>query len=1203
MEKSVERLIDKARKLLDKNYLERAEQLVTRGLEQHANDTDLLSIDIYIALKYKTWQKALARIIYALRFAPIRVLFQDEGIRALFGCFIHEPAFRTALFEYLLNHQFYSEIYFILCKATESECEELIEIWIKASEGVSDPIASGNWYIALGIGHCKKGNTNSFQNAWKKAVKKVHSSLPGLIAFCRRENLLNLNTIEDRLFLIELFLLSDSIQKGLTLMKLMGQESADLAKAVLKKFHSFPLPAEYLSEFTILKTNLALLAEDTSYLKTLQGEWSSLNSEQLFNIQKAISIGVKERSERRELLLHVVEAFFSNQDWESSAHLLETMYREEKDSEIIAMMEHLLDRYPIMPHLHLKVGDFQLNKGLIAQALKHFSMVKDVPEYNRIIQVKLENLASSHLERELVETLFDFYSSESDKIPLFGINAYLNNKGSEWLANCVLERLPGVGLSPFWFMFLIQHHFKQSDHHNALNYTIRFIETHPEVAYETIPLIEKHMEQLKDSVIPVITAINRNIEKLACRNAWKLIESQLERASTISQNAERTEFFSMLHKAEDLFKKGEIVIGLQLLQRMAQQFEDAVEDVLKFIDSLKVDDPFLKDWIETKLSILLRNDRYEELLQFAKPVLLDIRFRAHISTIHQYIGWSYQAIGNVRDAIEHFCYGSLDKKWYKKNLPFFKEHIFRGHSNMIPNVLSLIQQNGDEKGAQEFLELWYEFRPGDLNKIIAFQEEFSKEHVSPASQAQMVLWVAENEEFTKAREMLKSFDPRIQEYGDYLPRIVQIFKLRQPNDPTARFLMGRYYLFQKQTGKAINIFRNLIQDLPHTLEDVYIYMKKFLKKHIAESEPELIFGLLIRIALDQKLFSEAVDLLREFAKWDHKAAASFLDGVYKVMKTGDVDKKVLFDFLKLNAEWHDYKRVCEIEEQGLLGSEMLQERLEWLVIASKNPSLRSRSLALRAKMLFNEQRFEDCIKLVFLVMDNVYATEKHAELLEMGLMLIHRFPKNIDLKRVVAFSCWKHGLFSEARPLFEHLLLSDKFSFRIEAFAILKEMGVDPSFSVLVKDHAKNKDQVLAQLNAVYHRVRQFQFEMMDAGEYEADENIFFWLLDQERLLEYRKLLDDAKQHFNQQQVNLLRAYYLRKKGKINQAAFSLLREPCPPEIKKMFFMEAGLWEQALLIEDSSVTDVVLRKYIWAMQRQHKLAVSHLSHLSNKISQ
>jgi len=1202
MDKNIERTLEKVRKLVDKNQVDKADHVLAKALELHSTDHDLLSADIYISLKYKSWQVALARIIYSLRYAPIQEIIQNENIALLFDCFLHDPAFRSSLFEYLLNHQYYSEILYILDSVTQDQSEQLVRSWEKAAEGVSDAEASGYWYLACGIAK-HKSNRDEFKDAWRMTVRQVPGVLPGLIAFCKKTGVMDLASIEDRIFLIELFLLSGSIAKGLTLMKVMGNESVEYATLLLERFKTTELPDEHQNEFIILKTSLALMSGNYHYLSSMQGEWASLSSEQLFNIQKAVSLDVNDSKIRKRLLLHIVQAYFTQEDWESAAQLLETMDQEEPDSEVMAMMEHLLERYPIIPHLHIKVGDFQLDKGLVQQALSHYDMVRDVPEYHDAIITKFEKLFEKNFSKELVESLLAYYPSDSDKVPLLGLNVLLSEQYShvqDWFPNAILEKIPGPRLSPFWHLFLVSHLFYQKDYLNALNYSVQFIEECPEVAYEIIPLLEQNIQNLKDTVIPLVSAINSKMDELECSDVWAVLLELLERSATISQNVEHSTFFKTLHKVESLLHKGEVSVALQMLQRMAQKYEDATDDILKFLDSKESPGPFLIEWAETKFSILLRGERFEQLLQFGKPLLLDSRFREHVSMIHQYLGWANQSLGHIDKAIEHFCYGSLEKKWYRKNIDFFRTHLFHGYNEMLPNVLSLVHQYADEITAQDLLDLWYETNPSDLDRIYQFQEEFFTSHPSPRSTSQTIIWAVECGEYKKAREILMSLDPRIPEYGDYLPKIVQIFKLKQPQDPTARFLLGRYHLFQGKTSRAVDVFRNLIQDLPHTLDDVFVYLKKTLNKGISKSEPSLIFGLLIRIALDQKLYNEAILLLREFGKWDQKGSSSFLDGVFKVLKTSINEKQAYFEFTKLNAEWGDYKRVCEIEETGILGEEMLEQRLEWLKTATEVPSIRLRAMALRAKLNFEIQEFEKSKQFILEGFGDLYSTTQDSNLLDIAQQLVLRFPTDLRLKRVVAFSSWRHGRPFEARPMFEELLICSEENYQIEAFAMLKELGVSPAFGNLFQNQKLKKDEVLGKLKVVYDKVKEHQLKMIEEGSLKPGESVFFWLLDQGRFPEYRRLLQECEDQIVPEQVRILKAYYLRSKGKINQAAFSLLHNACPSEIKKMFFMEAGLWEQALLIQDSSTSDLIVRKRIWDMQGKPKLVVAHLSHIRSK---
>jgi len=1206
MEKHTEKALEKIHRFFAKNQVEKAEQLLHAELETAPSSPELLKLRFYYALKHRSWQSVLGYLTQTTRYLPVQALVDEEISNLLFLSFENSPAFKSAFFEFLLNNQYYQAVLHLLNMGGEQKCKGFVQSWDQAAEQISDSISSGNWYVASGIAYLQCHDMASFKNSWRQAVSKAPSVLPAIIGFCQRTGMVDLSGTEERIFLIELFLLAGSVKKGLTLMKVMADESQEYARLLLRHFKDFRLEGEDQTKLIQLKTSLGISAEDLTFLQSIQGEWIELNVEQLFIVQKALLQSTVEPDKRKKLMLGVVQAYFAKEEWESSAQLLETLDEEKKDPEIIAMMEHLLERYPIIPRLHVKVGDFQLSRGMVSQAVQHYLMVLEVPKFRKSVIQKLEHAILSENSYEVIEHLIDFYPADSCTIPILGLRLLLSpveTKNYDWFPNCFLQKMPMGPLHPLWYMFLIALDFDRDEISSAVQYTVRFIEECPDHCYEAIPLIENNSTIMAPYVVQLISAISKNLSSLAQKDIWSQTLKHLEKSSSISQNLEGSDFFKTLHEIEDLIENKEFSLGFQMLQRMAHKHEDALDEVIKFHNTVVPPEDFFAEWAETKMGILLRGEKFDSLLQFSKSLLIDNRMRQHVSLVHQYLGWCQESSGNIELAIEHFCYGALEKKWFRQNFEFFKNHLFQGFHDQISNVLALIKKYGDDIAAQEISELWYEHKPEEVQHIHQFNEDYYQQHQSGRSTSNLVLWAVSNREFSRAREILKSLDPREAQFGIFLPKIVQVFKLKQPQDPTARFLLGRFFLFQNQTEKAVDVFRDLVRDLPHTLDDVFSYLKKSVVKGICKVDPHLIFGLLIRISLDQKLFREGIDLLREFGKWDQKAASSFVEGIFKVLKQDPEEKQAYYDFLKLNAEWGDYVKVCEIEETGVLAEELFEERMEWLKTASTIPDLKNRAIALRARILFSVRNFDGCRKLILLAIGDVFSCDPNPELLESSRGLLNRFGDDLTLQRAVAFSLWRNNKYFEAIPLFKKLLKCNVSEFRIDAFALLKEMGEHPNFKDLFVDGDSKKDTILLSLGTTYDRLKQTQMKLITQGLYQPSYELFFWLLDKGRFADFRSLLQTHEEELGKDKVQILEAYYLRGKGKVNQAAFRLLHNDCPAELKKMFFLEAGLWEQALLAQGEESPDLILRKRILAKRgkpRSALLQLSHIGHLSEK---
>jgi hypothetical protein len=358
-----------------------------------------------------------------------------------------------------------------------------------------------------------------------------------------------------------------------------------------------------------------------------------------------------------------------------------------------------------------------------------------------------------------------------------------------------------------------------------------------------------------------------------------------------------------------------------------------------------------------------------------------------------------------------------------------------------------------------------------------------------------------------------------------------------------------------------------------------------------------VFGLLIRIALDQKLYRESIDLLRDFGKRDQKITSTFIEGVFKVLKTAPREKQVFFEFLKLNAEWGDYNKVCEIEETGVLQEELHEERLLWLQTASTVPELKNRALALRAKILFAIRNIEGCRKLLLLASEHAGFPDLSSELIPISMNLLNRFPDDEDLRRIVAFSSWRNQDYRTAVVQFNTLLLSEIPQFRLESYAMLKEMGEHPDMQAVFPEDSENRNHFYEKLADFSQQLNEVKLGYAQAGTVQPTEDLFFWLLEESRLQEFSHLIRKVEHTMGVERIYILQAYYLRAKGKINQAAFRLLNQACPVALKKMFLMEAGLWEQALLLENRDEPDLILRKRIWRMQGNLRMALLNLQHL------
>lgn len=1201
MEKQHEKTLDKVRKFLSKNQYDKADVLLLKALETSPDSQELLGARLYISLKYKSWQASLTQIKQNLRIAPFQVVFNPDNTKLLFQSFKSHSAFKIALFEYLLNHQYYSVILFILDQIDEEQRELLSKAWQHAAEDISDNQDSANWYLAAGIAHFKLGDLEGFFSSWKKAVSASPNVLPGLIAFCQRTKLIDLEGVEERMFLIELFLHSDNVPKGLALMKVMGAESKEYARLLLQRFNAVQLEEAHHAELVILKTRLGIMAEDFAHLSKIQGEWQILDSDQLFQVQKSISQGVIDLKKRKKLLLSIVQAYFHREDWENSAQLLETMEKEDKDPEIIALMEYLLDRYPIIPHLHVKVGDFQLERGLIEQAIKHYRMVLEVPKYRNACIQKLERAFLSGNSPLIAKHLVDFLPTGNARIALVGLYLYLSNQdldGLSWFPEHLLEKKPTVDLDPIWYIFLTLCSFEMGAYEQAATHILGMLEHWPDLCHEIIPLIEANCGHLNKAIIPLVSTIQRQLKELSHQSEWERIIRLLEKSSSISQNLEHSDFFKTLHRIEAMFQKGDFSTGFPMVQRMAARYDDAIDEILKFLDGYKDKVPDSFEWVESKLGILLRGERNKELIDFAKTHLVDSRFRSKVATLHQFMGWAYQAEGDFRHAIEHFCYGALEKKWFSKNLDFFKEHVFTMFPEHIPNVLTLLNQNGDDVAAMELAELWHQHRQQDLGKIHHFFEEFAVKHPTPRSRSALILWAIHNREFERARDIMKNMDPREPQYGLYLPNIIQVFKLKQPQDPTARFLLGRYYLYQGETSRAVDLFRNLIQDLPHTLQDVFSYLKKSLKKGVCKTETHLIYGLLIRISLDQKLFREAIAMLKDFGNEDQQKASSFVEGVFKMLRTEPKEKQAFFEFIQLNAEWGDYDFVCTLEDSGILTEEMFEERLEWLKVAASQPGLKFRATALQARILFSIRKFEACRALLLSELGDAYSCGRNSELLEISMQLLARFPEDWVLKRLVAFSLWRNDRHFEAQPLLTELLGSEDVTVCLEAFALYKEIGGQPSFFDLL-DHTKlDENQALLELGHIHERIRSMQLELVFQYGQNPREGLCFWLLECGRLDDFDRVMKDHADSFDQESQTLLKAFGQRARGRVNQAAVRVGHSSSSYPVKKQFFLEASMEEAALLLNPPDEADLELKKRLFAIYGQPRCLELHLSHLA-----
>ena len=1190
MDRSLEKYIERIRKYRAKGNHQKALRVVDEAFKSGEQGLELSAESVGLSFHLDSWPEALTNLKSVLREYPLGEVCGGRN-REDFMRLVHDHAgFRTSLMDFLLNIQDYNGIGGWVRISDLADREWLVQIWTQSMAGIEDPIKIAAMRAALGVALFVNDKWIEAWEHWSHSLKQDPRLLKKIMAFCQASGQMDTTLLENRIWLIKLISAAGKKNETMSLLLALGLESRQNALKVLTEIPDF-MPGELKNkDILTLRFKLALRLQDPEILFSVIADMDQLKENDLFPLRKQAMLKVTNIDLRRSVLLRFVSIYIHNNNWENAAFLLETLYEEKPHEEIVALMEEVLDNYPIMSQLHFTCGRYYLDTNNRQAAITHLSAIREIEEYTDRIQTLLENA----LQREYVllyaQMLLIMHEPYTNQAGLIAAKIVMEERGDcKDLVNGLYQEsyLPIAG--PFWYLALINGFCETAQYDRAYALLCRFLATWPSLGTEAIRPAERICSKYRHEFPEIIKLLETHSQELVPRKAWEVLQrhfteaTEKNKAKLAKARAQQEEIQDLdatmpptrplalevkttaiaggyQDRFVDLFRGGNWQAAADLTLEAIDNYPDDAAGVLEHLDELVQDYPHESLWMLTYLEALKRVGEHARIIEHGQNAINNPKYQGNLPEIYNYLALAYDAMDHEAEALRFLCLSCRNPHFYESHREKLHERVLPSHPHLLKEILHLALVNEDEEGWEYLMKAWYEYRPEDMEHLIKAQQTFANKLGSAQAMLHLAYWYLQAGRRDELIKTLNAIDLQNAEIMDLMVNLISLIKLKYPDDPRAPFLLGRYYLIQEEVPKAVDTFRNLARQIPSSAEAIYNHLRNFMKSNPGCVDLVYLYGLQIRFTLDYDLFLPAVRLLDELGRQDQAAAESLTEGVYRVLLQKGGALEPLFEFSALLRRWSDFERLLAVNDRVGFGTHMANERLKWFEEAKKVPELKDRANLTIAGLLFEMQHFEKCRHALGEIEDSTWRRKA----LPLYARLAERFPDRMDLWREAGWAAFPEDL-EQAGYFFRKVFETGAFHDRVEAFAVLSESGEKLSLDSL-KEIANDEDALLGELRQVFHHIREMELAYWKKKGEGVPLRVLQWLIATHQHDQYRECIDHAEP-LDEMALRSLSAAFMEANGEAVKKAWHVLREKASLEEQLSALFNAGMIERAILLK------------------------------------
>ena len=1204
---SFPKVLDEIKQAREQEEFSRALTLVDDLLSKGTDTAEVHAEGIGIATVTESWRQVLNRLLAGLAKHRLSMLCKDKN-RVSFLRLVHEySGFRNGLTDFFLNNARYDGFHDWIALSDKQAQQWLIKHWHKLAQEETKEDRSGRLLVATGIGLFVMGDGDGAVRQWSLAIGKDSSLLQKITQLYKASPRVDMRQPAHRLRLIQLIAASGKLKEAMTLLQALGLENERNAHYILKEMANILPVRVYERETALLRFNLAMGLSSPDPLYQVIGEWKEMSEEDIFFFKKQIRTRIQEKRPRMAALLEMVKLHVKREDWENAAALLEALHAEDVRPEIIALMEHVIDHYPILSNLNYLVGKFYLERGDGGKAANYLSVISDVKEYrNRLCPLLEDHLAKKH-SVALARLLFSVLPPFSHKAALVALMLILRGEEDGETVLAQLEtwnhrKTP----SPFWYLAMIYGSIKRGDLVKVSELVPKLLLDYAGLAPEVLRVVEHLADgppQDHDALVKFLHSFRNALEPVG---AWSLVRERLERQSKAFKSAgessekenqaaanetklaesPKTSTGERELNTEDLDDTGEENPPKTEPPRLKPAASAQVTEALQAGKAApgsrkktKADPPKVKNEANVRVvpetareagkpeakpassesspqvPNLLKKQEWTKALEQAQAALEGHVGDADAPMLHQAVGLAQEGLGKQHEAMTSFCKASINPDLYQENRHRFLDA--KPSDPRFQDILHVVLEHKDRDTWTTLMRNWHKEDPGQLTALIRSQNKFTRRVDSPISWLDLALWYLEAGQVKDIDGILSAIDLSDEKIRASLIQVADLAAIKYPGDPKPKIVLGRYYLFHHEVSKAVNLFRDLVKHMPTTARPVFKLVRTYLRKDLSSVDTRYLYGLLIRFSLAHGSAHMAIRLLEEYGKQNREEAVSLVDGVLRVLRRKQALEDI-YHLARLMWQWGKHDRVLHIHDLGLLGSNMADERLNWLEEIASGTELRDHALLCMGQLYFDLADFQACRNRLGLIASHHFRRRS----LKLYEKLMIRFPEDIDLWREagwIAFSQNKH----KAREIFWKIFKSERIENFVEAFAVLQEMGEKADFKQLTSV-IHDEDKLFSELQTIHEHIRELELsDWCDRGGQVPIKSLE-WLLFSGKLDRFRQLLPQLQKLPDNLRA-VLEAKYQAAIGLPVAAAWCLAETDATCGEKQSYFFNADLIDQAVI--------------------------------------
>ncbi len=1213
MEKALSKQLERIRKVADKGAYEKALSAAEEALLQFPQSVEVMREQLRATLHARPWSDVLHLLKRLMARQELSELLLTDSRTMLMHVFVDNAPFRGALLDYLLNIQAFGQIAYILKEIDDADRVRLIEGWSALSSEIQDEVVAISWMVATGLGAFVMNDYEVAWESWQNALKRDPRYLKKIMSICNREPEFDLTKLHNRLRVIRLIVAAGKRDESLNLLQVLGLESRENALGVLIEIPEILADSIQERDVCQLRFNLASQLEDQEVMGNVLADMLLLTEDELFSFQKQALVNLENRELKRYALTQISELYIKRGLWEPAAMLLESLHQEDEHPEVVALMEYVLDSYPILPHLHLTVANYQVRNGYKENALRHLTLIKQVSEFSSRIRTLLETTLIEKFDPDYGQFLFDILPQESAYAAVIALRLCVDcDQFEEGFYERLLVKAPQSERGPLWLLALAQCSRICGRREQAIDLLAELIDRYPELAPEVIQLAEQ-LSESPGHLQALAKAITEHKDELEPRDLWVIVKKQCERAfpaietqpvaekpdrdTTVTDakadKSDKSPFSKGLNDITAFVADGEFQAAAQLAERLAEKFPDRFRIVLACLDRFRENEGQQLLWDKCRLNILIRAEAYDEAAEFGKSILHGPVPQKQLAAVQQLVAFAHEGRGEDGEALKFFCLSSKNQRFYAANRSHIIRLLFPKHQEMIQEVLHVIMLHKDSEAWQQVMADWSRNESGATDEMMRWQMRFAQHTRDPHALIDVAKWAFEEGRKKEAHQALGQLSLKQDGIENALLSLVEVAKNKHPKDAHSGFLLGRHYLVRNEVAKSVSAFRDLVARVPESAPKIYDYLHKFIEVHPEHDGNLRLYGLLIRVGLDVGYYKACVEALATFGEKDRVGALTLSDGISRVLLDQSTNAESLILLMEVFSSWREHNRVVDLAMRGDFARVGLDQRVSLLQKAAEASDLEDSVQLALARLFFSVQEFDRCRASLGLIQDD----DIRGQALDIYDKLVERFPHDLALVREAGWASWLNGRYDEAVRHFSLLVSENDPTAAIEAFAILSERDVPVSLSELLENTGLKRNDALIQVNSIHGRIQEMDLLRWERSGGPIPYDAMEWLLANGDIQRFAHLFDKMRSFVDRQRGERLHALYLCAQGRPYFGAMRLAQGANDTDLKRSMLASCGLHETALLIRDETrITPLWLKRSFLAQYGSPKRIVLRAQH-------